>query len=115
MPAARHVGDDQDLLRDLAGMFAVEAPKMLAEVRAAVAANDAARLQRAAHTLKGAVGIFGARATFEAGLRLELMGRAGDLTGAAEATEALEQALGRLRQALAEYARAEPDGQAANS
>jgi CheY-like chemotaxis protein len=111
--ALRHVGDDRGLLRDLAGMFEVEAPRMLAEVREAIAARDAARLQRAAHTLKGAVGTFGARATFAAALRLEVMGRDGDLSGAAEAAEALEQAVARLRQALAEYVHAEPQGPAA--
>ena len=41
------------------------------------------------------------------------MGRDGDLSGAAEAAEALEQAVARLRQALAEYVRAEPQGPAA--
>ena len=51
--------------------------------------------------------------TFDAALRLEAMGRGGDLTGAAAATQALEQAVDRLRQALAEYARAAPQGQAA--
>ena len=39
------------------------------------------------------------------------MGRGGDLTGAAEATRELERAVARLREALAEYARAEPQGQ----
>jgi CheY-like chemotaxis protein len=108
----KRVGDDVGLLRDLAGMFEVEGPKMLAQVRAAVAANDAAQLKRAAHTLKGAVGTFGARSTFEAALRLEMMGRDGDLAGAAGAAQALEQAVARLQQALAEFARAEPQGQA---
>jgi CheY-like chemotaxis protein len=106
--ALRHVGDDVGLLRDLAGMFEAEAPKMLAQVRAAVEAKDAAKLQRAAHTLKGAVGTFGARGTFEAALRLETMGRSCDLTGAPEATRELEHAVARLQQALADYTRAEP-------
>jgi HPt (histidine-containing phosphotransfer) domain-containing protein len=110
--ALKHVGDDVGLLRDLAGMFEAEAPKMLAQVRAAAEAKEAAKLQRAAHTLKGAVGTFGAHATFEAALRLEAMGRGGDLAGAAEAVQDLEQAVAQLREALAEYARAEPQGQA---
>ncbi|HZY83851.1 MAG TPA: response regulator, partial [Gemmataceae bacterium] len=106
--ALRHVGDDRNLLRDLAGMFAAEAPKLLAQVRCAIEAKDGPRLQRAAHTLKGAVGTFGGRATFEVALRLETMGRDGDLAGAAEATQALEEAVARLQEALAEYARAGP-------
>ncbi len=110
--ALRRVGDDVGLLRDLAGMFEAEAPKMLAQVRSAAEAQDAAKLQRAAHTLKGAVSTFGARGTFEAALRLEAMGRGNDLTGAALALQALEEAVERLRQALADYARAAPQGQA---
>ena len=110
--ALRHVGDDVGLLRDLAGMFEAEAPKMLAQVRAAVEARDAAKLQRAAHTLKGAVGTFGARGTFAAALRLETMGRGGDLAGAAEALRELQQAVAQLQQALADYTGAEPQGQA---
>jgi CheY-like chemotaxis protein len=111
--ALKHVGDDVGLLRDLAGMFEAEGPRMLAQVRAAAEAGDAAKLKRAAHTLKGAVGTFGAHAAFEAALRLEVMGGDGDLTGAAEAAEALGRELARLHRALAEYAHAEPQAPAA--
>ncbi len=61
---------------------------------------DAAGLRRAAHTLKGAVGYFGAAEVGAAALRLEELGRGGDLASAPAALESLEQALSRLRPAL---------------
>ncbi len=47
------------------------------------------------------VGHFGAPAAVEAALRLEMMGRGGDLGGAGEAWAALAEAAERLRPALA--------------
>jgi PAS domain S-box-containing protein len=96
----RVCGDDQ-LLGELAALFCRESPGWLNEVRAAVAAGDAPRLRRAAHTLKGSASTFGARAACEAAQRLELMGRAGDLAGAEEACAALAAALNHLQPALA--------------
>jgi CheY-like chemotaxis protein len=100
--ALERVGGDRELLKDLAGVFLSESPAMLAEVREAVARRDALRLKRAAHTLKGAVGTFGAAASVAAALRLETMGREGNLVGAEEAWRALEEAVARLGPALAE-------------
>src|SRR5262249_28041818 len=80
----QRVGGNKKLLERMAGAFAEECPRLLAEIRAAVSAGDAPRLRRAAHTLKGAVGTFGAREAFEAALRLETMGREGNLGGAEE-------------------------------
>ena len=56
---------------------------------------------RAAHSLKGSVGSFGAQGAFDAALRLEVMGRGGDFTHAAEACVALEKEVARLERALA--------------
>jgi hypothetical protein len=55
----------------------------------------------AAHALKGAATTFAAPGTYEAALRLEEMGRAGELSAALEALAALKQEFGRLRPALA--------------
>ncbi len=63
-------------------------------------------VQRLAHTLKGAVGVFGAHPAFEAALRLETMARAGDLAQAEPAFAALEEALSRLRPILQSWAAA---------
>ncbi len=65
-------------------------------------AADAPQLERAAHTLKGAVGNFAAMRAFEAAQRLEHRGRAGDLAGVAGDLAQLEQELDAARPALAE-------------
>jgi hypothetical protein len=52
-------------------------------------------------TIPGAATTFAAPGTYEAALRLEEMGRAGELSAAAEALEALKQEFELLRPALA--------------
>jgi signal transduction histidine kinase/DNA-binding response OmpR family regulator len=91
---------DRQLLAELARLFLAECPRWMTEMRAAVAGRDPPRLQLSAHALKGGVATFAARATYEAALRLEKMGRAGDLSAAPEALAALAQEVERLRPAL---------------
>jgi PAS domain S-box-containing protein len=100
--ALRSVGGDRDLLRELVQVFRESCPEMMAKVRAAVATGSGPQLRQAAHTLKGAVGTFGKGQTYEACLRLEEMGRGGDLAGAGVALEELEKALAGLLPALGE-------------
>jgi HPt (histidine-containing phosphotransfer) domain-containing protein len=99
--ALDRVGGDSELLEEVAKLFLDTAPELLSQVREAVADRNAPSLERAAHTLKGSVGNFGAEAASEAAHRLEKMGRAGDLTGAEEALAALEREMDRLQPALA--------------
>jgi CheY-like chemotaxis protein len=102
--ALARVGGDRGLLRELAGMFLDSLPQQLAELRTALGRGDGPAVQRLAHTLKGAVGTFGARHAFEEAQRLERMARNGDLPDAGAAWTALEEALARLRPALAAWA-----------
>jgi PAS domain S-box-containing protein len=95
------VGGDLALLREIVGVFLDTFPGMLAELQQAFQRRDPAALHRVAHTLKGMVGNFGARAAVEAALRLEGMGRTQDLDQVGPALAELEQALDRLRPALA--------------
>jgi HPt (histidine-containing phosphotransfer) domain-containing protein len=94
------VGGDAELLAEVAGIFLEECQTLLAATQAAVARGDGQALERAAHTLKGSVGHFCAHAAADAALRLEQIGREGDLTQAAGALAALEEALDRLAPAL---------------
>jgi len=98
--ALARVDGDQALLADLAKLFCEESPKMLAAVKEALSAKDAERLQRAAHSLKGAVSTLAAQKAFDAALRLERLGRAGDLGEADKAYAALESQIERLRAVL---------------
>ena len=98
--ALARVDGDESLLADLAKLFIEESPKMLAAVRQAVSSKDPERLQRAAHSLKGAVATFAAQNACEAALRLERLGRAGDLADAEKAYASLESQIERLRSVL---------------
>jgi PAS domain S-box-containing protein len=91
---------DRALLGELVGVFRDECPKLLTQVREAVATSDAARLKLASHTLKGALSNFAARDAVEAAKRLEQMGKQADLAGADEALAALESELERLEPAF---------------
>ncbi|QDU21319.1 hybrid sensor histidine kinase/response regulator [Urbifossiella limnaea] len=100
--ALKRTGEDEELLRELAGLCIDEAPKLMAAIRGAVPRRDGAGLQLSAHALKGAVATFGADETAAAAQRLEEMGRAGRWDGIDAALAALEAAVGRLQPALAE-------------
>ncbi len=98
--ALSRVGDDSELLREIAVIFLADYPRSLAEIRAAIAAADGKQLETSAHALKGSVANFGARAAVESASRLEQMGHAGDMRQSADSLHALEQALSALRAEL---------------
>ena len=99
------VEGDTELLREIVGLFLEDSPRLMAEVQAAVAAQDAQALRRAAHTLKGAASNFGAAAVVAAAFELESMGRTGDVAAAAPVCDRLAAALVALEAALARLAR----------
>jgi CheY-like chemotaxis protein len=100
----RRVGGDEGLLGQVAELFAVEYPPMVAAVREAMGRQDAGALQRAAHTLKGAVGNLAAQGAYEAAGVLEQLGRAGTVAGGEAALGRLEAEVARFQNFL--YARA---------
>jgi PAS domain S-box-containing protein len=98
--ALLRVDGDRDLLKEVAGLFLEDTPRLLLEIRNAILCADAKALERSAHTLKGSVGNFGARNAFEAAFALEQMGRAGDFARAEEIFAQLERQLALLAPAL---------------
>jgi HPt (histidine-containing phosphotransfer) domain-containing protein len=98
--ALSRVGGDLELLKEIAAIFLEDSPKILGEIRGALEKKDAQAVERAAHNLKGSVANFGARSTVEAALRLEQIGRSGQLEHATEALQVLEQVLSVLRREL---------------
>src|SRR5258708_2811897 len=77
--AIGRVGGDAQLLRELGEVFLGELPAWLAGLEQALHAGDAGTVQRLAHTIKGAVGTFGATRAAQAAQRLEQLGREEDL------------------------------------
>jgi CheY-like chemotaxis protein/HPt (histidine-containing phosphotransfer) domain-containing protein len=92
---------DSELLKELAGIFLRECPRMLDEIRAALGDADSKALERAAHTLKGSVGNFAMPGSWETAHRLELLAKSGQLSGADEIFRALEQQIAQFNQVLA--------------
>jgi PAS domain S-box-containing protein len=94
------VGGDAKFLRKLAGTFLADAPEKMSLIRRALARRDPEAIASAAHSLKGAVGNFGAAAVVDKARALEAVGRSGDLGAAREASAALEAELARFSQDL---------------
>jgi HPt (histidine-containing phosphotransfer) domain-containing protein len=99
------VDQDEGLLKQLARLFLADKPRLMAEIQDSVTRGDCAKLDGAAHTLKGSVGNFGARRAAQLAARLEKMGREKNLQGAAEAFAALDKEIARVSAALAEFSR----------
>ena len=95
-------------LAEMAVLFAADCPKRMQDIQEAIARQDAAALERAAHTLQGAVSNFCTPAATAVVGELETMGRDGVLEGASAACEALETALRQLMPALARLSESSP-------
>jgi HPt (histidine-containing phosphotransfer) domain-containing protein len=87
-----------DFVVELVGTFFEEAPQMLAEIRAALAAGSAERFRRAAHSLKTNANTFGALPLGAKARELEL----GGLPANADDVDALDAAYARAKAALQE-------------
>jgi PAS domain S-box-containing protein len=90
---------DVDLLKEVIRAFLDEAPQLAAELEQAVHAGDGDTVQRAAHTIKGAVRLFPDCPVRDAAENLEQMGRDQDL---AQAEAALTRLKARLDDLLAQ-------------
>ena len=87
-----------DFVAELVGTFLEEAPRMLAELRRARAAQSADAFRRAAHSLKSNSNTFGANRLGEMARELEL----GGLVTDAAPLDALDAEYERVARALTE-------------
>jgi two-component system sensor histidine kinase/response regulator len=94
------VGGDMALLGELVDILVREYPTTLSEIRKSIEEEDAESLEKTAHSLKGAVGNFAAAKAFQAALRLESIGRAGEMHHAHESLEDLVKEMDLLMTAL---------------
>jgi signal transduction histidine kinase/DNA-binding response OmpR family regulator len=92
----KQTGGSAETLKELVELFALECPKLMKTVRAAITGDNASELQRAAHTLKGSIQFFGIKRPAAAALRLESMGREENLSEAEDAWLVLVQEIERL-------------------
>jgi two-component system sensor histidine kinase/response regulator len=95
------VGGNVALLLEILQMCPGEFARLLAELHSAVAHKDADRIGLAAHTLKGTLGNLSAAPAYEAALRLEDIGRTGDLDRVEEAFRLVREQVERVQRAVA--------------
>jgi HPt (histidine-containing phosphotransfer) domain-containing protein len=99
---------DEELLLEVAKTFRVEGPRLLGLIREGVAAGDADRMRRAAHTLRGSAGVFAAVGLEKLATRVEEVGISGRMEEAPAAFAALEACLDEFVASLAELVPAPP-------
>jgi len=102
--ALERIGDEE-LFGKLVELFLDECPKQMAEIRRGITQRDGGTVERAAHNLKGAAGVFSAEAACRGAERIEAMGRDESWADAEAALRSLEDAVARLRLALTEIGR----------
>jgi two-component system sensor histidine kinase/response regulator len=91
---------NKKLLRTIVGTFREDCPKMMARIRTALTAHDAAALADGCHALKGSVGNFGHSPALETATQMEKNARQGKLDGAWELYASLEDEIASLLPAL---------------
>jgi HPt (histidine-containing phosphotransfer) domain-containing protein len=89
-------------LEEVVELFVSDAPNRLADVRTSLEQGDPKRLQNAAHSLKGSAGYVGAERVAAQAMKLEELGRRGDLSAALEAFGQLEREIEELKRAVAD-------------
>lgn len=88
---------DKELLVELAELFLNEYPSHLAEVRIAVERSDLRGIERAAHSIKGSVGNFGAHRAVDAAINLEDAALWGNLEEVGRLMTTLEKEMEALK------------------
>jgi len=106
--AFEFVGDSEPLLLEIAAIFLEHTPTVLAEIHTAIKTRDSNLLERAAHSLKGSVSVFGADAARAAAQKLESLGHDGGVGGAEVICAALDTEVAKLSTILAEMTAANP-------
>ena len=91
-----------EFVRELVDTFLQEAPSMLSDLRNALAAKDADKFRRTAHSLKSNSNTFGALALGAMARELELGGVAKVVESGGQALDALAQEYSRVAAALTE-------------
>jgi len=89
--ALKVVAGNKDLFQEIAVMFLKDLPGNILKIREEIADGNSSGLELAAHSLKGAVGNFGAKRAYEAAYQLEKLGKEGEMGDAAVALTKLEK------------------------
>jgi two-component system, sensor histidine kinase and response regulator len=94
------VDGDRGLIAELLQLFRADYPGEIHVLRQAIQNQDAATLQRVAHSLKGALGNLSAHVASGMAAELESIGRSGETASAGSKVDDLDDEAGRVIQAL---------------
>jgi HPt (histidine-containing phosphotransfer) domain-containing protein len=100
------LGGSQDLFRSLVEFFLEDCPGLIQQLHTGLDHGDTAQVERAGHSIKGLAANFSAAEAVQAAMKVEELGRAGDVTAARKALPELETELDRLLRALSAYLQA---------
>jgi signal transduction histidine kinase/HPt (histidine-containing phosphotransfer) domain-containing protein len=95
------VGGNPKVLRDVARIFLEDTPKRLSTIRKAISRKDGEALARAAHALRGSVGMLGAKEIAEDARQIEALGRTGSTAEASKLLASFEGKLSSFKRLLA--------------
>jgi CheY-like chemotaxis protein len=95
----RNLGGE-DFLHEVIDAFLADAPELIATLRRSLDSRNSEELRRAAHTLKSNGATLGAEGFAELCRTLEQRAKAGELDGAGELVDRIEQAYAPLEEAL---------------
>ncbi len=91
------VQDDKELLLELFDIFVADYAEKRKLLEKAINGNDIEQVVSISHSLKGATGNISAKAMRGTFLKLETVGKSGNLTGAKESLGILDQQFGDLQ------------------
>lgn len=104
--ALKATDGDFELLKDVVDAFLEEYPTLMAELEPAILKSDLVVVQRASHTIKGTLRLFGDVPAQAFAERLEEMAQSGALNQAQETFESLRVELSSMREQLVEAMKA---------
>ncbi|MDH5680368.1 MAG: response regulator [Spirochaetota bacterium] len=97
------LGDDQSLLLEVIDMFLDSCQIQMGALEKAIQQGEPREVEHIAHTFKGAVSNFEAKSSIKHALKLELMGREGDITLAKQEFALLQQEVAKVVTSLEDY------------
>ncbi|MBC8354441.1 MAG: response regulator [Planctomycetes bacterium] len=101
--AAEQIAGGDDQIREVAQILIDECPRLMGAIEEALLSSDTSRLERAAHTLKGAADVFGAKRVVDAARCVEKLAHDRKLSEAETAIDDLKQQVAELATALRTY------------
>jgi CheY-like chemotaxis protein/HPt (histidine-containing phosphotransfer) domain-containing protein len=96
----RRLDGDDELMHDVIDLYLQDSPRLVDDIGAAIAANDAKAVRATAHRLKGAAGNLAATKLAEIAYDLELMGERDALVDAPSRWRDLQAEAARVKAAL---------------